>query len=153
MKARKGFARRGFTLIEVLVVLAIVVLLTSVAYPNYAGSVVRMRRVEGETALIAAMQKQEAYRALHNTYAAFSADDMPAGLGVHWWSGSAPASSAYELDGQACPGAAIADCIALRARPGTGLVNPHAADADCGVLTLDSRGLQTAAGRAPRCWP
>lgn len=146
-------ARRGFTLIEVLVVLAIVALLASVAYPNYAASLVRMRRLEGETALIDAMQKQEQYRAQHNAYAAFSADSVPPGLGVHWWSGSAPAASAYELDGRACPGGTIADCIELRARPGTALVNARAADPDCGVLTLDSRGLQAASGRAARCWP
>ena len=145
---------RGFTLIEILVVLAIVGLLAGVAYPNYASSIVRMRRVEGETALIEALQKQELYRARHNTYVAFSADEeAPSGLGLRWWSGRTPASSAYEIDGRACEGATIRDCIEVRARPGTARVNARADDPDCGVLTLDSRGRQGASGRAPRCWP
>jgi type IV pilus assembly protein PilE len=145
---------RGFTLIEVLAVLAIMAVLAAVAYPNYARSLVRMRRVEGEGALIEAMQNEELYRSRHNSYRAFSAEDPPdSDTGLRWWSGQAPASSAYEIDGRACAGAAIADCVELRARPGTARVNARVRDPDCGSLTLDSRGRQGATGSDPRCWP
>ena len=144
----------GFTQVEVLVVLALAALLAGLVYPTYTHSFVRMRRLEGETALIEAMQKQELYRARHGSYVAFSADaPAPPGLGVHWWSGEAPASSAYELDASACAGEQVADCVVLRARPGTARVNGRVRDPDCGVLTLDSRGRQAASGPEPKCWP
>ena len=149
--------RAGFTLLEVLIVLAIVSILVSIAYPTYAGYIVRTRRTEGQVALIEAMQKQERHRALHNSYVAFSAGDSePVAAGVPWWSGRDAASSAYELDARACAGEDIADCVEVRARPGTARVDPRFADAECGTLTLDSLGRQGAEGvRADGrgCWP
>jgi type IV pilus assembly protein PilE len=144
---------RGFTLIEVLVVLAILSILTAVAYPNYAGYITRTKRTEGQIALIEAMQQQERYHMQHNTYLAFSSDSTGEELqGMRWWSAATAASSAYELDGRACPGRDIADCVELRARPGTAKVNGTFRDRDCGALTLDSPGTHTAEGTG-RCWP
>lgn len=147
----------GFTLLEVLIVLAILSILAAIAYPNYAGYITRARRAEGMVALIETMQKQERHRALHHRYAAFTAQDAEAeGTGFKWWSGRDAASSAYELDARACLGEDIADCVELRARPGTGRVDTRFRDPDCGELTLDSVGRQRAQGNAlgaVRCWP
>jgi type IV pilus assembly protein PilE len=151
--------QRGFTLVEVLIVLAILAILGALAYPNYAGSIVRTRRVEGQAALIDIMQREELYRARHHTYAAFSREEeAPPELGIRPWSGQSAAASSYEIDGGACAGEAIADCIELRARPGTERVDARFRDPACGVLTLDSRGRQgaegaVANGAAIRCWP
>ncbi len=159
-------ATAGFTLVEVLIVLAILSILVSIAYPTYAGYIVRTRRTEGQVALIEAMQKQERHRAQHNRYLAFSAEAAdaadgadgagPAAAGFAWWSGRDAASSAYELDARACPDQDIADCVEVRARPGTARVDARFRDPECGTLTLDSLGRQGAQGvRADggRCWP
>lgn len=146
---------RGFTLIEMLIVLAIVGILASIALPNYTSYIVRTRRTEGQVALVEAMQRQERYFGRHNSYVEFSAAssggetaDFP------WWSGARPAASAYELEGRACPGRALQDCIEIRARPGTARVDASFRDPDCGELTLDSFGTQGAqGGAAARCWP
>lgn len=146
----------GFTLLEVLIVLAIVAILVSIAYPTYAGYIVRTRRTEGQVALIEAMQKQERHRAQHNRYIAFSADADAPEAGFSWWSGRDAASSAYELDARSCPEQDIADCVEIRARPGTDRVDARFRDPECGALTLDSLGRQGAQGvRADglRCWP
>ena len=150
--------RRGFTLIEVLIVLAILAILGALAYPNYAGSIVRTRRVEGQAALIDAMQREELYRARHHTYVAFSREaPPPADSGIRPWSGQSPAGSSYEIEGVPCGGDSVADCIELRAHPGTDRVDARFRDPACGSLTLDSRGRQGASGEgtgaAPRCWP
>lgn len=146
--------REGFTLIEVLAVLAILAILAALAYPSYAGQTVRARRVEAQLALMEAMQLQEQHRTLHHTYLAFSSDSGDGQTeGFVWWSGASPATSAYEIDAAACPGQDIARCVVLRATPGTDNVDARFDDPDCGTLTLDSTGRQTASGAAGRCWP
>ena len=79
--------------------------------------------------------------------------DLPLSDGLPWWSGSAAASSAYELDAEACPERALRDCVQLRARPGTAKVDVRFRDAECGTLSLRSTGEQGASGPSPRCWP
>jgi type IV pilus assembly protein PilE len=146
-------AKRGFTLIEMLVVLAILAILAAVAYPNYAGHVVRTKRTEGQIALIEAMQQQERYHLQYNTYAEFSSSSEGAATpGFRWWSGASAAVSMYELDAHACPGRDIADCVEVRASPGTARVDGRFHDAECGALTLDSLGVQ-GSERSGRCWP
>jgi type IV pilus assembly protein PilE len=151
--------RHGFTLIEVLIVLAILGILAALVVPSYAGYIARTRRTEGQVALIEAMQRQERYFARHNTYVAFSADAAePQAAEFHWWSGDNAAGSAYELDGHACPGLTLGECIEIRARPGTSRVDTAFRDPDCGALTLDSLGNHGAGGAQEgqaggRCWP
>lgn len=145
---------RGFTLVELLVVLAIVSILGAIAYPSYARHVVKARRVEAQLALVEAMQRQEQYRALHHSYVAFSSASTDAdGRQFRWWVGASPEDSAYELDGRACAGQAISQCIELRARPGTANVDTGFRDPDCGVLSVDSTGALGASGKGRRCWP
>ena len=148
--------QHGFTLVEMLVVVAIVGILGAIAYPGYARQMAKTRRVEAQLALVETMQRQEQYRAQHHTYVAFSSDadaeDSGSG-GFRWWLGSHATASAYELDGYACDGQEISQCIELRARPGTAKVDAGFRDSDCGVLTFDSTGAQGASGDGPRCWP
>lgn len=144
----------GFTLAELLVVLAVIALLGAVAYPSYSRQVVKARRIEAQMALVDTMQRQEQFRAQHRSYLAFSSQaDSEDARQFKWWLGREAAASAYEIDGYACPGRAIAECIELRARPGTENVDAGFADAECGTLTYDSTGAQGASGTSERCWP
>ena len=146
--------QRGMTLVEVMIVLAIVMILTTLAYPSYAGYITKTRRIEGQIALVDRLQQQEGYFRRNNTYLAFgTASTDPAERQFRFWSGASAARSAYQIEGQACAGQSIAECIELVATPGTAQVDGRFKDPDCGVLTLDSAGRQGASGAAQNCWP
>lgn len=144
----------GFTLLEVLIVLAIMVVLALIAYPSYAGYITKTRRIEGQIALIEAVQQQERYYTRSNTYLAFSPGSTdPEEKRFKWWSGSAAATSAYELRAHACPGRDLSQCVEVQARPGTANVDARFKDPECETLTLNSAGKRTASGPFARCWP
>ena len=146
--------RSGFTLIELMIVVAIVGILAAMVYPSYASYLTSARRIEGQSALLDMMQKQERYYSQHNTYIEFSANATePDARLFRWWSGASAAQSAYELSGSACPGVALQRCIQLSAVPGTPKVDANFRDPDCGTLTLNNVGQSGATGPKPRCWP
>jgi type IV pilus assembly protein PilE len=144
----------GFTLIEVMVVLVILMILVRLAYPNYARTINKTRRIEAQVAMIEAIQEQERYYTQHNTYVAFSsAAQNPAALRFKWWSGATAASSAYELEAVACADRTLTECVEVRATPGTANVDPTFTETECATLTLNTAGQQTASGSGERCWP
>jgi type IV pilus assembly protein PilE len=146
--------RRGFSLVELLIALAIAGILASIAIPGYGAFVTRSRRVEAQIALIEAMQQQERYFNQHNAYAAYTADTLtPDTAQFRWHSGATPAGSAYELRAGACPGQEIDRCVRVEAAPGTAKVDGRFRDPGCGTLSLDSTGAQGASGKAEGCWP
>ncbi|WP_426197517.1 type IV pilin protein [Massilia sp. DWR3-1-1] len=147
--------RRGFTLVELLIVMTIISILSSIAYPSYAAHVLRARRLEGKVALVEAMHLQEKLYSRSNSYAAWSADQpaAPAAGAFKWWSGVGAAGSAYELHAQPCGDASLAQCIEMVATPGTAMVDGGFRDPDCGALSLRSTGEQRAASGNARCWP
>ncbi|HZV65969.1 MAG TPA: type IV pilin protein [Telluria sp.] len=144
----------GFTLVEVLVALAIVAILAAISYPSYAGYITKTRRIEGQVALLELMQQQERFYTRHNTYLAFSSDTAdPQAAAFRWWSGGSASASAYELRGRACPGLTLAQCVEIEAMPGTAKVDANFKDRECGTLTLNSGGEHAASGSSARCWP
>jgi len=145
---------KGFTLLELLVALVILAMLGAQLYPSFHRHVIRVRRLEAQTALQQLMQQQERYFSQSNTYVEFSASaNNPAARLFKWWSGSSPATSAYELEGKPCDGELISQCVQLIAKPGTALVMSTFRDEDCQRLTLTSNGERRASGPAPGCWP
>ncbi|CAN7471215.1 prepilin-type N-terminal cleavage/methylation domain-containing protein [Pseudoduganella sp. LjRoot289] len=150
MNTRQG---AGWTMIELLVTLVVAVVLAAACYPSYSQFVVRSKRVEGQAALMLLMQQEERYFSANNSYIVFSSGSSePAELQFRWWSGSSKATSAYEIEAKACDGESIASCVKLVATPGTGQVDSHYKDEECGNLILTSAGLRLASGLSERCW-
>jgi type IV pilus assembly protein PilE len=144
-------AQNGFTLLELMIVIAVVSILASLAYPSYQYAMRKVRRAEAQVALLQLMQQQERYYTLHTRYVAFSSASFNADeKKFKWYSGGQAKTSAYEISGAACAGGTIQDCIVLIARPGTAKVNSAFQDPECGVLSLSSNGLKSANRNG--CW-
>ena len=60
--------QHGFTLIELMVTVAIIAILAAIAYPSYRDSVVRSRRTDAKNALTQAMANMERSYTQNNTY-------------------------------------------------------------------------------------
>lgn len=71
---------RGFTLIEVMIVVAIVGILAAIAIPNYNDYVMRSRRADALNALGSARLAQERWRANNPEYASTAANVTAAGI-------------------------------------------------------------------------
>lgn len=144
---------KGESLLGMLVALVIAAILAAVAIPVWSEAIVRMRRSEAQATLQEMMQHQERHFTRFNTYLAFSvASTGNAESQFRWWSGRAPKTSAYEVEGKACDGEKIQDCIQLIATPGTSKVDHSFKDPQCERLILTSTGLHLASGPGPGCW-
>lgn len=137
---------RGFTLIELMITVAIVAILAAIAYPSYKQFILKGRRAEGRAALMAVLQQQERYFTQYNTY-------WVPGLGLgpnpfKAYSGDNASTSAYQITSQPC--ATEGDphlCVQIQA-------SPNQPDPEAGVLTLTSVGpTKGCDGAKPEvCW-
>jgi len=66
---------RGFTLIELMIVVVVVGVLAAIAYPGYLDSIRQSRRTDAQAALMAAAQHMEAYYARNGSYADATLDN------------------------------------------------------------------------------
>lgn len=63
---------RGFTLIELMIVVAVVAILAAIAVPSYQDSVRKGRRGQAKADLVDVAQQAERYRTVNNTYDGFA---------------------------------------------------------------------------------
>lgn len=65
---------QGFSLVELMVALAVAGIIGAIAYPAYTSQIQRSRRADAIAALTAVMQAQERYRSNVSTYASSLSD-------------------------------------------------------------------------------
>jgi type IV pilus assembly protein PilE len=74
--------QRGVTLMELLVVIVVLGILTSIAYPSYRSYLLRAQRAEAKTALLQLQAGQEKFYLNGNTYTENVTAPSPDGLGL-----------------------------------------------------------------------
>ena len=137
--------QRGFTLIELMIVVVIIAILASIAYPSYTQFVRRSARAEAKSALLENAQFLERNFTTANSYAKDSAgndiDDSKLPRG---------GNARYDISVNV--NVATPTVFSLTAAPVAG--GPSAGDA-CGTLTLNQQGAKGVSGgtlSAAECW-
>jgi type IV pilus assembly protein PilE len=133
---------KGFTLIEVLLVVALLGLLAALSYPGFANQLARGRRVDAEVLLLEAQQALQRHYGRGQTYAGLDLSAAGLGRAPRY---ARPGEQFYDIelelddDGQG---------FRLQARLAEGRSDPA-----CGDLLLSSDGRRsTSTGAGMECW-
>ncbi len=140
--AMKTYRVKGFTLIELMIVVVVVGVLAAIALPAYQDYAKRARRADAKTSLLEVQLAQEKYRANNPTFTTDMTD-----LGYAGATNQPSKEGYYTLD---IPSAASASSYTITAQP-TGIQTGD----DCGTftITVDNNGENyTADGNNNECW-
>jgi type IV pilus assembly protein PilE len=155
-------ASTGFTLIELMVVTAIVTILLSIAIPSYQSQVRQSRRTEAKTALLDLAGREERFLSTNpqgytNVATSLGYGAFPAQVGGNYYTITvacvAAVGAALACDPNA--NAPVGPAYYLTATPVAG--TSQANDTQCTSFSVDSTGAQFAfnsagANNAAYCW-
>lgn len=143
MKTLRGRST-GFTLVELMVVLAIIAILAAIAIPAYTRYGFRARRPDGQKLVLAIANAEERYYALHNAYGDVAtigfAATATATSDAGYYTATVSTSAVNSFAAQAYTMTAVPTGIQVK-------------DA-CGSLTLTSTGVKSQTGTTTNgnCW-
>ncbi len=132
---------RGFTLIELMIVVAVVAILVAIAIPAYNDQVRKSRRGQAKADIVELAQRAERFHTINNTYVGFWAT-VPTGDRVSPRTGGTNAYAISQVE--------AANTFLLTATPQGGQTN----DTLCGTLTINQAGVKTRSGTGSLsdCW-
>lgn len=158
MSNRQCGNERGFTLLELMIVVVVIAILAAIALPSYTKYVQRTRRSDGQSALFNAQQAEEKFFYRCNRYGSMQEIYGSAGFDCT----TAPATGTAIDSPQKYYSVALTSIAAATAPPKFALqATPQGVQANdpCGPLTLDNTGAKGApsdaafaSGDSDRCW-
>ncbi|WP_019339723.1 type IV pilin protein [Stutzerimonas stutzeri] len=144
----KSPSSAGFTLIEVMIVAAIISILAAIAYPSYQEHVRKARRADAQAALMELAQFMERHYTANGRYLT-AADANPANAAPALPFTEAPKDGATKFYTLGFPATPTASAYTLQAVPKNAMANDS-----CGTLTLAHTGAkgQKAGATLAQCW-
>jgi type IV pilus assembly protein PilE len=137
---------KGFTLIELMIVMVVIAVLSAIAIPSYKSYVLRAKRASARTAVQNMAQQQERYFSQNNGYLAVTAGGTPPSGWVNYV-GDAYGNRYYDMTVTVTTGSTTAAAsYTIAAAPANGW-----SDAQCGTLSLTSTGVQAPTSPTD-CW-
>lgn len=139
---------KGFTLIEVMIVVAVLGILAGVAYPSYRSYIARAARAEVRALMLDIAQKQERYYSSNNSYLAISAPPTAAPSGWVNFTGATSMSGRKYNVSVALSGGGTGYTI-------TGAPANGYSETTCGTYTLthtNARGNSGNSRPSAECW-
>ena len=128
--------KKGFTLIEVMIVVAIIAIITSIAYPGYQQYVTRAKRAEAKSTLLELAQWMERYYTENGRYHQDTSGNALTAAGLPFTSTPREGgTTTYNITFAAST--PTATTFTLVATP-TSAQN----DTDCGILSLNHTGVK-----------
>lgn len=137
---------RGFTLIELMIVVAIVAVLAAIGYPQYNNYTRKARRAEGINGLMQVVNEQEKYFNANNTYKNGDATPLNStdATKVIVPTGTTGAGVWYEVTVAASGSTFTATATAKNDQ-----ANDKVGSQSCTTLTITNTGVKSPA----TCWP
>jgi len=148
MAARPSM-NRGFTLIELMIVVVILSVLVGIAYPSYTQYVIKSKRADAKSMLSQVASRQEQFFLNNKSYTT--------GLAAVWDAGGISEEGFYALTVASGTTGSVATSYALTAVPRLDQLR----DVECQSFTLNSRGERgivdgpptgSPTGTAAGCW-
>jgi len=135
----------GFTLVELLIVVAIIAIIAAIAFPSYQAQVQKSRRTEAKTALANIQLAQERAYTVNGTYAADAQTlDLSSGLTAVNANTITTEQGFYNITLTVAAGNTTYTANAVG-------VGAQAGDTDCAWMAMDHLGTKTATNTA-KCW-
>jgi len=145
--------QRGLTLVELMVVVAVMAIIATVAYPMYTAQVQKTRRADAKIALESIAMAQERFYTVNGFYTDDYTDlytgTLAAGAGLDW-----PCTAADECDtDRGYYTVTIAHTTNTQDFTATAdNIGSQASDGDCALFTINQQGVKTATGGGTNCW-